>query len=81
MSSLASLLYLFPDLARGSFFRILSDVWYRTGIFERWLMLYFLLLGIVWLWKVAWPERKQKKSGLQGGKKEGIPQLMVSKAA
>lgn len=41
----------------------------------------FFLLVILWFWKVAWPDRKQKKSVLQGGKKEGIPQLMLSKAA
>jgi hypothetical protein len=44
-------------------------------------MLYFLFLGILWLWKVEWPDRKQKKAGKQRDKKDGAPQLMVSKAA
>lgn len=81
MSTMFSLLYLFPDLTRVAFFRMVTDVGNRTGIFERWLMLYFLLLGILWLWKVEWPDRKQRKSVQQKGKKDGTPQLMVSKAA
>jgi hypothetical protein len=60
---------------------MVSDLWYRTGIFERWLMLYFLFLGILWLWKVGWPEREQKKSEGKIRKKDVAPQLMVSKAA
>jgi len=81
MWTIFSLLYVFPDFSRVSFFRMVSDLWYRTGIFERWLMLYFLFLGILWLWKVEWPDRKQKKAGKQRDKKDGAPQLMVSKAA
>jgi hypothetical protein len=81
MSSLASLLYVFPDLTESAFFRMGSNVWSRMEIFERWLFLYFLLLGILWLWKVGWPGKKQKKSGGKTDKKDVAPQLMVSKAA
>ncbi|MFN5225216.1 MAG: hypothetical protein ACK46Z_10745 [Bacteroidota bacterium] len=81
MPSLASLLYVFPDLTESAFFRMSSNVWSRMEIFERWLFLYFLLLGILWLWKVEWSEWKQKKTGKQRDKKDGAPQLMVSKAA
>lgn len=76
-----SLLYLFPDLTEVPFFTMVSELWYRTGMFERWLMIYFLLLGILWLWKVDWPDRKQTQTGEQRGKKDGSPQLLVSKAA
>jgi hypothetical protein len=81
MSSLASLLYVFPDLTESAFFRMASNVWSRAEMVERWFFLYFLLLGLLWLWKVEWPDRKQKKAGKQRDKKDGAPQLMVSKAA
>lgn len=81
MPSLASLLYVFPDLSESAFFRVATNMWSRAGVFERCLFLYFLLLGILWLWKVEWPDWKQKKAGKQHDKKGGVPQLMVSKAA
>lgn len=81
MFALASLLYVFPDLSENAFFQMVTTVWSRAGVFERCLFLYFLLLGILWLWKVEWPDWKQKKAGKQHDKKDAAPQLMVSKAA